>query len=61
MADMMTKQMQKIEELTLYMIDQNKALTEMQKENTSLKAEKNKTDARLAALENMMKELVVQQ
>jgi hypothetical protein len=39
MADMMKKQMQKIEELTLYMIEQNKQLTELKNENQSIKKE----------------------
>ncbi len=36
-SDMMTKQMQKIEELTLYLIDMKKELTEIGAENTRLK------------------------
>lgn len=44
-ASMMAKQMQKIEELTLYLI-------QMKKENDLLKAEKERIEARLTALEN---------
>ena len=45
MANMMAKQMQKIEELTLYVI-------QMKKENDLLKAENEKMEARLTDLEN---------
>ena len=37
MADMMKKQMQKIEELTLYVIEQNKQLSALKKENEEMK------------------------
>jgi hypothetical protein len=45
MADMMKKQMQKIEELTLYVIEQNKKLETVIKENEQLKS-------RMSELEN---------
>ncbi|MGD9159113.1 MAG: hypothetical protein PVG39_11950, partial [Desulfobacteraceae bacterium] len=37
MAEMMKKQMQKIEELTLYVIEQNKQLSALKKENAEIK------------------------
>lgn len=45
-AEMMAKQMQKIEELTLYMIEQNNRLDQVVKENQELKAQ-------VAELKNM--------
>jgi hypothetical protein len=39
MAEMMKKQMQKIEELTLYVIEQNKQLSDLKKENEAIKQE----------------------
>ena len=37
MAEMMAKQMQKIEELTLYVIEQNKEIQELKEELAELK------------------------
>ncbi|MBA4366652.1 MAG: hypothetical protein C0403_03320 [Desulfobacterium sp.] len=50
-SDMIVTQMEKIEELTLYMI-------EMKKENTRLMAEKSEMEERMAALEKKVEELV---
>jgi hypothetical protein len=47
----MVKQMQKIEELTLYVIDQNKELSALKKENTELRDKLSKINQRLQKVE----------